>query len=139
MLAAVVCSTLCGFRGLSQLQQWLALHGVPMWHLLGFTRKPPKAQAFSNLLAQIDVGVLEAALLEFVDQLGLGTASPDDAASEIEIWDGKTLRGTRKADSPTQQLLVRMDHVLKRVISSDQIPRTRTNPRRPWTWCVACF
>lgn len=122
MLAAVVCSTLCGFRGLSQLQQWLALHGVPMWHLLGFTRKPPKAQAFSNLLARIDVGVLEAALLEFVDQLGLGTASPDDAASEIEIWDGKTLRGTRKADSPTQQLLVRMDHVLKRVISSDQIP-----------------
>ena len=41
MLAAVVCATLCGFRGIRPVVHWLELHGVGMWHLLGFRRKPP--------------------------------------------------------------------------------------------------
>jgi hypothetical protein len=105
------------------LQQWLQLHGTPMWHLLGFTRTPPKEQAFSNLLARLDVGAFEKVLLEFVNQLDLGQESPaSDLPFEVEVWDGKTLRGTREGKSRAQQLLVRMDQALKCVISSEKIP-----------------
>jgi hypothetical protein len=129
MLAAVVCATFCGFRGLSQLQQWLALHQASMWHLLGFTRKPPKAQAFTNLLARLDLGLLETVLLEFIDQLDLGDEEPVDESVKIEVWDGKTLRGTREGASRAQQVLVRMDQVLKRVISSEKIPPNTNEPK----------
>ena len=129
MLAAVVCATLCGFRGLSQLQQWLALHQTSMWHLLGFTRKPPKAQAFTNLLSRLDLGLLETVLLEFIDQLDLGDEEPVDESVKIEVWDGKTLRGTREGESRAQQVLVRMDQVLKRVISSEKIPPNTNEPK----------
>ena len=62
MLAAVVCATLCGFRGIRPVVHWLDLHGVGMWHLLGFRRKPPVRQTFANVLAEIDPDVLEAVL-----------------------------------------------------------------------------
>src|SRR6185369_1557318 len=42
--------------------------------------------------------------------------------SGIEVWDGKTLRGTRQADRRAEQLLVRMDLILGRVVSSHAIP-----------------
>ena len=78
MLAAVVCATLCGFRGIRPVVHWLELHGVGMWHLLGFRRKPPVRQTFANVLAEMDPDLLEAVLLEFVEQLELSneTRSP---------------------------------------------------------------
>ena len=123
MLATVVCATLCGFRGFRAIQQWLALHQAPMWHLLGYTRNPPKRQAFANLLARLDETVLERILLEFVDQLDLGQENPPaDEALPVEVWDGKTLRGTRQGQDRAQQVIVRMQLALKRVLSSDKIP-----------------
>lgn len=144
MLAVVVCSTLCGFRGLRPLQQWLTLHGEPMWHLLGFTRRPPTRQAFANLLAKLDSVALETVLLDFIGQLALGpeTASANDGAGgsanpspatpaeslQIEIWDGKVLRGTRGMER-TQQLLVRLDLALRKVLSSHMIPADTNEPK----------
>jgi hypothetical protein len=124
MLATVVCATFCGFRGFRAIQHWLKLHGVPMWHLLGFTRKPPGRQAFADLLAELDEAVLERTLLEFVDQLDLGLESPPPAAEtlSVEVWDGKTLRGTREGKDRAQQMIVRMQLSLKQVLSSDKIP-----------------
>ena len=116
LLAAVVCATLCGFRGIRPVVQWLELHGVGMWHLLGFRRKPPVRQTYANVLAEIDPDVLEAVLLEFVAQLELpdeipvgtspvkaGSAQPLASVTsaeslDVEIWDGKTLRGTRHGE-----------------------------------------
>ena len=132
MLAAVVCAILCGCHSLRLQQHWLKLVAAPVWHLLGFTRKPPTRQAFANLLARVDPLALEQAVLEFVEQLALecpqeGSAkSPSSSASfplpEAEVWDGKTLRGTREGDSRAQQILVRMNLALKRVIGSEIIP-----------------
>ena len=68
MLAAVVCSTLCDFRGFQPAVQWLELQGTAMWHLLGFRRKPPVRQTYANVLAELDPELLEALLLEFVEQ-----------------------------------------------------------------------
>ena len=127
MLAAVVCATFCGFRGFRQTVQWLKLHGVEMWHLLGFRRNPPCRQTFANVLAEIDADLLEQLLLTFVDQLHLpeATAPPslsDDSGIDVEVWDGKTLRGTRHGERRAEQVLVRMQQALGKVLSSTAIP-----------------
>jgi len=41
----------------------------------------------------------------------------------VEIWDGKTLRGTRGGERRAEQLLIRIQHALAKVISSTAIPR----------------
>lgn len=140
MLAAVVCATLCGFRGIRPVVHWLELHGVGMWHLLGFRRKPPVRQTFANVLAEIDSDRLEAVLLEFVEQLELSheTGSPGASVKtgtapssatvtpaellDVEVWDGKTLRGTRHGERRAEQVLIRIQHSLAKVLSSTAIP-----------------
>jgi hypothetical protein len=133
MLAAVVCATFCGFRGLRQTVRWLKLHGTEMAHLLGFTRYPPVRQSYANLLARLDPAVVEEVLLGFVEQLELsepadrtelaGPVKTPPPEFDVEVWDGKTLRGTRKGDQKAEQLLVRMNLILGRVVSSVSIPR----------------
>jgi len=141
MLAALICATWCGFRGLRPTVRWLDLHGVKMWHLLGFRRTPPVRQTFANLLAHIDVDVLERVLTEFVAQLDLPEVAQEavnrDHAvveeSDIEVWDGKTLRGTRDTERRAEQLLVRMDLILGRVVSSHAIPPETNEIQRAQT------
>ncbi|MEZ6122410.1 MAG: ISAs1 family transposase [Planctomycetaceae bacterium] len=132
MLAAVICATLCGHQGLQQTVRWLKLHGVEMWHLLGFRRKPPVRQTFANLLAEIDSEHLEHVLLEFVSQITcdpsvLADVSKKPTATtpsslDTEVWDGKVLRGTRKGDQRAEQVLVRIQAALGTVLGSVQVP-----------------
>lgn len=137
MLAAVVCSTLCGFRGFQPVVQWLQLHGPAMWHLLGFRRTPPVRQTYANVLAELDPEQLESLLLEFVEHCGVSEIPPKPSATTVsaitastnsaapldtEICDGKTLRGTRRGDQRAEQVLVRMQRALGKVLSSSAIP-----------------
>lgn len=137
MLAALICATLCGFRGLRQTVRWLQLHGVTMWHLLGFRRQPPVRQTYADLLKEIDSEALERVLLEFVSQLECEPCpwrdSPPRTKSEtgsaaqtsplsVEVWDGKTLRGTRDGDRRAEQVLVRMQALLGTILASVRIP-----------------
>jgi alkylhydroperoxidase family enzyme len=138
MLAALICATLCGFRGLRQTVRWLNLHGVTMWHLLGFKRKPPVRQTYADLLKEIDPVALERVLLEFVEQLECaacelndppprtqrapGLAEAQATAIDVEVWDGKTLRGTRDGDRRAEQVLVRMQAILGTFLASVRIP-----------------
>ena len=141
MLAAVVCSTLCGFRGFQPVVQWLELHGTAMWHLLGFRRKPPVRQTYANVLAELNPELLESLLLEIVEQCDVsGESSPTApvarpslpehsvAPTDVEIWDGKTLRGTRKGDHRAEQVLVRMQRALGKILSSNAIPANTNEP-----------
>ena len=149
MLAAVVCSTLCGFRGFQPVVQWLELQGTAMWHLLGFRRKPPVRQTYANVLAKLDPEQLESLLLEFVEQCEMfggsssttsstasiaspppenSTALVDVEMVDVEIWDGKTLRGTRKGDQRAEQVLVRMQRALGKILSSNAIPANTNEP-----------
>ena len=41
---------------------------------------------------------------------------------DVEVWDGKTLRGTRKGDRRAEQVLVRMQAVLGTILGSLRIP-----------------
>jgi hypothetical protein len=132
MLAAVVCATLCGFRGVQPVVMWLNTHGSTMWHLLGFRRRPPVRQTYVNVLAELDPEWLEAVLLKFVEQCVPDESLPNSAAAnsaaavvsptDIEIWDGKTLRGTRKRDQRAEQVLVRMQRALGKLLASHAIP-----------------
>lgn len=138
MLAALFCATLCGFRGLRQTVRWLNLHGVPMWHLLGFRRTPPVRQTYADLLREIDSETLERALLEFIAQLECAPCQlqdspgtphrtnsapqPQNAPLAVEVWDGKTLRGTRDGDRRAEQVLVRMQALVGTILASVRIP-----------------
>lgn len=141
MLAALICATWCGFRGLRPTVRWLELRGVKMWHLLGFRRMPPVRQTFANLLARIDVEVLERVLMEFIAQLDLPEVAAETRhggravveKSDIEVWDGKALRGTREAEQRAEQLLVRMDLILGRVVSSHAIPSETNEIQQAYT------
>ena len=62
MLAAVVCGLLCGVRGYEPLVEWLHDLPVDFWHFLGFTRRPPKKDAFRDLLMKLEPSLLEQAL-----------------------------------------------------------------------------
>ena len=84
MLAAVVCATLCGFRGIRPVMHWLELHGVEMWHLLGFTRKPPVRQTFANVLAEVNPERMEQVLRELIEQLDLPDCSDDVAGTTVK-------------------------------------------------------
>jgi hypothetical protein len=138
MLAAVICAALCGHQGLRQTVRWLRTHGVEMWHLLGFRRKPPVRQTFANLLKLVDAELLEQVLLNLVSQLECRPSEIADRPAaakkflacsdlsavpvEAEVWDGKTLRGTRDGDRRAEQVLVRMQALLGTIIASVRIP-----------------
>ncbi len=92
------------------------------------------------MLAEIDADVLEAVLLEFVAQLELpneisvaalsaktSAANPSASVTSaeplaVEIGDGKTLRGTRHRERRAEQVLIRRQHSLAKVLSSTAIP-----------------
>lgn len=113
MLATVICATLSGCGGFRATMQWLDAQGLEFWHVLGGTRRPPVRSTFQDLLAELDPDVLFGVLAEFIGQFDVEL--PEE---NVEIWDGKVLRGTRKRHAETEKLLVRFDLALGRAISS---------------------
>lgn len=119
MLAAVVCGILCGVRGYRALVQWLHLQPPPFWHMLGFHLPPPKRRAFSDLLEQIPAEVLADVLNRWVQGVqGLEGKLPEAAPIEgAEIWDGKTMCGTKNRHQRAWQHVVRLDLATNQVLS----------------------
>lgn len=126
MLAAFVCATLSGYLGFRPMLQWLMAQEVSFWHLLGFTRRPPGRKCYQDLLDRIDPELLFCVVDEFlkgsaVAESTTNAVSEDAASLDVEIWDGKTLRGTRHPHHRTQQLLVRFDRASGCILSSTAI------------------
>jgi predicted transposase YbfD/YdcC len=94
MLATVVCAMLCGARSYSALAQWIHDQEPEFWHLLGFTRRPPKLGAFRQLLMKLSPPALEAVLRPWVEHLLDRPVPQDDQALQAVALDGKSLRGT---------------------------------------------
>lgn len=107
MRAAVVCGLLCGVRGYVPLVEWLHDLPVEFWHALGFTRRPPRKDAFRDLLQRLDPLVLERVLGEWIEHdLGL------DPLAELRgvSLDGKSLCGTLRPFVRAVHLLSAVDH-----------------------------
>jgi|GEM_PF-5987676 len=92
-----------------------------MWHPLGFTRKPLARQTYANVLAGIDPQALERVILQFVSPLVCAPSDLRDkpvkvqpqaatavftvaSSVDVEVWDGTTLRGTRKGNCGAEQV-----------------------------------
>ncbi len=115
MLAVIICATLSGYPGYRPAMQWLDAQGLPFWHLLGGKRRRPSRTAFQKLLAKVEPNELFEVLSWFIKHLGV------ELPEDTELWDGKTLRGTRQRHAQTEQLLVRFDLALGRTLSSFKI------------------
>lgn len=119
MLAATVCAFLQGARGYSAIAQWVHSQEVSIWHLLGFTRKPPTQGAFRKLLLKLPAVHLEQALSAWVTHC-LG--QPDcEAALQAVAIDGKTLCGTLKAHERAVHLLSLLDHATGCTLSQTRV------------------
>jgi hypothetical protein len=107
MLAAVVCGILCGIRGYEPLVEWLHDLPVDFWHFLGFTRRPPKKDAFRDLLMKLKPELLEQALSEWISQ-ELALDGEQDGVQGLSL-DGKTLCGTLRPFARAVHLLAAVD------------------------------
>lgn len=124
MLAVMICATMSGYGGFRPALRWLKAQGLSFWHALGGTRSFPSRGAFQNLLAEIDPDRLYATLRKFIEEIGVPLS--EGSADDVEVWDGKILRGTRSRHAKTEQLLVRFDLALGSTLSTTRI-ESQTN------------
>jgi len=123
MLATIICATLCGARGFKPIAQWIRSQEPSTWHWLGFKRKPPCANCFSNLLKLIDPTEFEQVLLQWVDTLD-GIEIDEKSLQAVSI-DGKTLCGTLQDHKRAVHLLAAFDHQTGYVLSQTCVdPKT---------------
>lgn len=119
MLAATVCALLQGARGYSAIAQWIHSQEATIWHLLGFTRKPPTLGAFRKLLMALAPEHLEQALVVWVTHC-LGQPESEAALRAVAI-DGKTLCGTLRPHQRAIHLLSLLDHATGCTLSQTRV------------------
>jgi len=118
MLAAVTCAVMSGYTSYAAIAQWIHAQEVSFWHLLGFTRRPPKEDAVRKLLNRLNPQEVESVLDEWMDQVeGLSPTEEDSSSSllRLESLDGKTLRGTRGKWERARQVITLMDNATGRI------------------------
>lgn len=108
MLTAVICGFLCGHRGWTGLAEWLHDLPVDIWHFMGFTRRPPKKDAFRDLLIKLDPAAFERAVRAWITTELQGLDQEDDLPAIS--FDGKTLCATLRSFSRAVHLLAAVDH-----------------------------
>lgn len=119
MLAAIICATLCGARGFKPIAQWVRAQQPKTWHWLGFKRRPPCANCYSDLLKLIEPEELEQIIREWTEQLD-GLQVDGDSLRAVSI-DGKTLCGTWQKHQRAMHLLAAFDHQTGYVLSQTQV------------------
>lgn len=121
MLAAIVCGLLTGARGYKAISQWTRTQGDFVWGWLGFTRQPPCANSFRNLLLALSPDVLEGVLRSWIATL-VDEPLPDEARGTS--LDGKTLCNTLTAHERNVHLLSLLDQKLGGVLSQQAVDPT---------------
>lgn len=122
MLAAVVCGILTGSRGYKAISQWLRNQEPKTCHWLGFTRKPPCANAFRNLLMRMSPEALEAVLIPWVEQALQQLPATSDSNPQPVALDGKSLCGTLTPHQRCVHLLALYDQRSGGVLSQRAVP-----------------
>ena len=129
MLAAIICATLCGIREMRTIARNWLYAGVRQlepstYHWLGFTRKPPCANTYTNLLKQINPEEFEQAIREWTSQLS-GMQIDEHSLRAVSI-DGKSLRGSLQKHERAVHLLSAFDHQTGYVLSQTRVD-SKTN------------
>jgi predicted transposase YbfD/YdcC len=122
VLLLSVAAMLCGYRSYGAIAEWGRNYGPELLRALGFTRTtPPCAATLYLIFKRLDVGVLEARLGAWAEEVL--AALPDPAgAPEAVALDGKTLRGSRKQGAPGAHLLSALSHRLGLTLGQEAIP-----------------
>jgi hypothetical protein len=109
MLAAVVCGLLAGSRGCDAIADWIRNQEQKFWHLLGFKRKPPCANSYRNVLAELPPEQLETLIQQWLEPL-LGEFG-EQCSGELQAFslDGKSLCGTLNPHGRSVHLLALFD------------------------------
>ena len=123
MLAAVTCAVMSGYTSYAAIAQWIHAQEVSFWHLLGFTRRPPKEDAVRKLLNRLDPQEVEDVLDQWMDQVeGLSPSPTEEDSLRLESLDGKTLRGTRGKWERARQVITLMDNATGRIRAEVGVP-----------------
>jgi hypothetical protein len=120
MIASVVCALLQGARGYAAIAQWIHCQLPEFWHLLGYTRRPPRKSAFRNLLLALPAEQFEAVLRTWISQC-LGQPLPERPLQAVAL-DGKALRGSLEKNlQPAVHLLSLLDQATGCVLSQTRM------------------
>lgn len=115
MLATVVCAVMSGFSSYAAIEQWIHAQQAAFWHLLGFTRRPPRQDGFRKFLNKLNPQDVERVLQQWLAQLGVDL--PHEATLPPCTLDGKVLRGTRGKWERAWQVITLLDNHTGRVCS----------------------
>lgn len=119
----LVVAGLSGMRSLTAAAQFARDHGAPLAQALGLRRaKTPCKATLSNLLRQLDIDAVEAALKRWV------LARCPDLGEQICL-DGKTARGSRDGSIPAVHLLAAYAPHMAAVVAQIQVER-KTNEHK---------
>lgn len=119
MLATIVCAFLQGARGYSAIAQWIHSQDVRLWHQLGYTRRPPRWNAFRKLLMRLCPQQFERAIGRWVEQC-LAELPKGGKLQPVSI-DGKTLCGTLQAHQRAIHLLSVLDQATGCTLSQTRV------------------
>lgn len=126
MLAAVVSGLLSGVSGYDELVEWLHDLPVDFWHRLGFTRWPPKRDCFRDLFLKLDPDALDRVLRDWISDCF--PHATDELLAVLSI-DGKTLRGSARAQQTGVHLLALVAHGSRVVVAQSRVEE-KTNEHK---------
>ena len=130
MLAAIICATLCGIREMRTIAKWVRQLEPSTFHWLGFTRTPPCANTYTNLLKEICPEEFEQAIREWTQTLDGIEIDDDSLRAPFDIHKngigGKTLRGSLQRHQRAVHLLLALDHQTGYVLSQTRVD-SKTN------------
>jgi hypothetical protein len=130
MLAAIICATLCGIREMRTIAKWVRQLEPSTFHWLGFTRTPPCANTYTNLLKVICPEEFEQAVREWTQTLEGIEIDDESLRAPFDIHknriDGKTLRGSLQKHQRAVHLLSALDHQTGCVLSQTRVD-SKTN------------
>ena len=119
MLATIVCAFLQGARGYSAIAQWIHSQDARFWHELGYTRRPPRWNAFRKLLMRLSAPQLERAVQCWVERCLAEKLTPPELPPVA--LDGKTLCGTLQAPGRAIHLLSILDQATGCTLSQTRV------------------
>jgi predicted transposase YbfD/YdcC len=106
ILGLAVCAVLAGARSFTAIAEWAADIDQGTREALGVTGVVPCESTFRRILQHLDADALDEAAGAWAQQR---TAPPPGGRRVIAV-DGKTLRGSGRADDPARHLLAALDH-----------------------------
>ncbi len=105
ILSLAIAAMLCGYKSYSAIAEWGRNYGQLLARALGFTHsKTPCAATLHNIFCLLDRQMFETKLGQWVEAVMADSISDADDF-EVISFDGKTLRGSRKAGAPAAHLL----------------------------------